>query len=388
MRSLILCSLTLAWVSSAQPAPLPFARVEAGRVFLDFAGAPGVAPVEVGCAALSAVIDRQLHVACNDGRVRTFELTQPLTLINELRVDGELRGVFLRGQQAWVEVARYDAKPVRQATLAPAGASSALLPPLAVAPLPALPISPPPQQPTATTYNPPPPAPVKTASSEDSIFAPPRQGGVVIFEAGLHAMVPIGTLGIGAVVDLALTWHAEIPFALRARLSPLGGVTASSTSPLTGGSAGGVAAGSIDAIFDSRFFAAGLGLGFGTYKNFTFTNTGSRSTDAAGFLVSQHLRIGTIDGLNLTAQTQLVATEESGFTIYGGEALLQIPVRRDWQLRFRGGGSRGPFAFGELGMRMAVGSEGRPRLFLTPSVGVIYLTFAGPSVGLALDYQL
>ena len=64
-------------------------------------------------------------------------------------------------------------------------------------------------------------------------------------------------------------------------------------------------------------------------------------------------------------------------------------MRRDWQLRFRGGGSRGPFAFGELGMRLGVGGERQPRLFLTPSLGVIYLSaFAGPSVGLSLDYRL
>lgn len=159
-------------------------------------------------------------------------------------------------------------------------------------------------------------------------------------------------------------------------------------SVFTGGSAGGVAAGSLDAIFDSHYFAAGVG--FGSYRTFFFPNTGPAvSTEAVGFLVSQHLRIGTRDGLSFTAQTQLVATDATGFTIYGGEGLLQIPVRRDWQLRFRGGGSMGPFAFGELGMRLGVGGERQPRLFLTPSLGVIYLsTFAGPSVGLSLDYRL
>jgi hypothetical protein len=312
--------------------------------------------------------------------VRTFELSEPPTLVEEVRVDGDVQSLFLLGQQAWVEVAHYEAKPLRQAG-APAPSSPTPATPVAVA-----------MTTTATpSAAPMVAAPAKTPNPDDSIFGPPRQGGVFIFEAGLHAMVPIGTLGVGAVVDASLTWHAEIPFALRARLFPLAGVTASSTSPLTGAASGGVAAGSLDAIFDSRYFGAGLGIGFGTFKDFFIvTNTGVVTTrDSAGFLVSQHLRIGTLDGLNFTAQTQLVATESTGFTIYGGEGLLQIPVRRDWQLRFRGGGSRAPFAYGDLGMRIGIGTEDKPRLFLTPTVGVTYVnSFIGPSVGLAIDYRL
>lgn len=369
MRTLLLVSLSVASTALAQPAPLPTARVDAGRVFLDFPGAPGKEPVDVGCAPISAVVDQRLQVACSDGHVRTFELGDPPRLINDVQVDGEVRSLFLLGNQAWVEVAHYEAKPLRQASTTPPARASEPMP------QPAAPV---------TAARPSAPPVVEAAKPEESIMGPQRQGDVFLSESIIRVMVPIGTLGVGALVDASITWRAEIPFAVRARISPLGGVTASLNQ------AGGVAAGSLDALFDGRFFAAGLGLGFGTVKDFAYQPNGSlRASDETGFLVSQHLRIGALEGLNFTAQTQLVATRLSGFTIYGGEGLLQIPVRRDWQLRLRGGGSRAPFGFGELGMRIGIGGEEKPRLFLTPSVGAIFLnSFIGPSVGLGVDYRL
>lgn len=385
MRTLLLASLAVATTSLAQPAPFPTARLDAGRVFLDRAGAPGTVPVEVGCVPMSAVVDQQLHVACADGRVRSFELTSPPTLSNEVRVEGELRGVFLLGQQAWVEVARYEAKPLRQAAVTP-GPLNALPPPLLGGAMTAPPVVGAQPAPVAAPVMAAPGTPV---ASDDTVIGPARQSGVVV-AAALRAMVPIGTLGVGGVLDASLTWHAEVPFALRARISPLGGVIASSNSPLSGSAGGGLAAGSLDALYDGRFFAAGLGVGFGTFNQLTFNNFGgSSSVASAGFLVSQLLRIGALDGLNFTAQTQLVTTQLSGFAFYGGEALVQIPIRRDWQLQFRGGGSMAPFAFGDFGMRIGLGTEEKPRLFLTPTVGIAYVNyFVGPSVGFGFDYRL
>ncbi len=381
MRTLLLASLAVATTSLAQPAPFPTARLDAGRVFLDAAGVVGTVPVEVGCVPMSAVVDQQLHVACADGRVRSFELTSPPTLSNEVRVEGELRGVFLLGQQAWVEVARSEAKPLRQAAVA-SGPLGTLPPPPPGSAMTAPPVLG--AQPAPVT------APGTPGASDDTVIGPVRLGGVVVVAAALRAMVPIGTLGVGGLIDASLTWHAEVPFALRARLFPLGGVTTSSSSPLSGSASGGLAAGSIDALYDGRFFAAGLGVGFGTFSQLTFNNFGgSSSVASAGFLVSQLLRIGALDGLNFTAQTQLVAMEFSGFAFYGGEALVQIPIRRDWQLQIRGGGSMAPFAFGDFGMRIGLGAEDKPRLYLTPTVGIAYVNyFVGPSVGFGFDYRL
>ena len=72
-------------------------------------------PVNVGCEPVAAVADAQLHVDCTDGRLRSFSLASPPVLIREQRVEGDVRSLFMLGSQAWVEIARYEARPVRQA---------------------------------------------------------------------------------------------------------------------------------------------------------------------------------------------------------------------------------------------------------------------------------
>lgn len=355
LRALFVASLTAASLAFAQGAPVaPTARLEGGRVFVDRPGAPGSTPVEVGCGAVSAVVDQQLHVACADGRVRSFSLEATPVLISEVRINGEVRSLFLLEQQAWVEVAHVEAKPLRQAAVArPAtatmpGTVSSAPPPLVAAP---------------------PRAPAPGPKSDDTVIGPVRAGGVFDFAASLHPMVPIGTLGVGVLADASVTWHAEVPFALRVRVWPLAVVA-------SGFGAGGAAGGSLDAFFDSRFFAAGLGVGAATFSS------------GGGFVVSQHLRIGALDGLQFSAQTQLLATSFA-WLVYGLEGTLQIPVRRSWLLHFRGGGTASPFVFGDLGMRIGVGTDLKPKLFLTPTVGFAVInSLVGPSVGLGIDYRL
>jgi hypothetical protein len=310
-------------------------------------------------------------VACADGRLRSFSLATPPVLVREQRVEGDIRSLFVLGQQAWVEIARYEARPVRQVS----GAEPPVTP------------AAPPAPPTPEAIEPKPVEPAPAPAKEENIVFPSREGGIVIVGAGLRAMVPIGTLGVGGLFDVNASWHATIPLALRARVRPAGGVTTSGgTNPYASG--GGVAAGSLDALFDARFFAVGLGFGFGTFAN--QNPYGFATTDvSAHFVVSQHLRIGTLDGLSLTGQTLLIALPR-GFEFYGGEGMLQVPLRRGWQLQLRGGGSLAPHGYGELGMRIGIGGDDheKPRFFITPSVGAALIrSYAGPSVGLAVDYR-
>ncbi len=362
MRALFVASLSAASLAFAQGGPVaPTARLEGGRVFVDRPGAPGTVPAEVGCVAVSAVVDQQLHVACADGRVRSFSLEATPALISEVRLNGEVRSLFLRGQQAWVEVARIEAKPLRPAAV-PRSAASAM--PWAGA-----------TEPGRTSWAAPllAAAPTRAAAqepkSDDTVLGPARAGGVFDFAASLHPMMPIGTLGVGVLADASVTWHAEVPFALRVRLWPMAVVT-------SGFGAGGAAGGSLDAFFDSRFFAAGLGVGVATFS------------PGAGFLLSQHLRIGALDGLQFSAQTQVLGSA-FGWLVYGLEGLLQVPLRRGWMLHFRGGATASPLVFGDLGMRIGVGTDLKPKLFLTPTVGFAVInSLVGPSVGLGIDYRL
>lgn len=281
LRPVLIISLLLAWGALAQPAPTAIiVQVSGGRVYLTRAGAAGLEPIDAGCFARSAVIDRQLHVAREDGRLRSFSLASPPALVNELLVDGELRSVFLLGNQAWVEVAHAEARPLRQLPQPVSGAPPMASPEVRSAPVEVAP-------PLVAAAPPPTAAAAPVPNADDTVIGPARAGGVVVLSGSLRPMVPIGRLGVGIVADASLTWHATVPFAARLRLWPVAAVTTAQGASLGG---------SLDLFFDARFFAAGLGIGFGT------------SAGGGGLVLTQHLRLGAIEGLQFAAQTQLLAT--------------------------------------------------------------------------------
>ncbi len=360
MRTLLVALSLLASPSLAQSAPVGTARVENGQVTID--RGQGAEVIDVGCNPTAAVIDQQLHVACDDGRLKTFALEGAPALVSEARVEGEVRSLFLHEHQVWVEVSKVEARPLRQVAIASAPVVTAPPPPAAA-------------KPTPLSGEPP-----------DTVLGPARHTGFIA-AGSLRVMVPIGVLAVGGALEASFAWHAPFPFAVRARIFPLAGVTSSgSFSPLSADSGMGLAAGSLDAMFDGRYFAAGLGIGFGQFTN--FNPFGGFARFQTGFTISQVLRIGALDGLYFGGQTQLVVTD-FGFNFYGGEATLQIPIQRKWLLQLRGGGSTAPFAFGDIGMRIGLGDAERSRLFLVPTVGVAFVRFvAGPSVGLGVEYRL
>lgn len=357
MRTTLLPVLLLATVALAQPAPVGTARVENGQVTVD--RGQGAEVIDAGCNPIAAVIDQQLHVACDDGRIKSFSLEGTPAVVSEARVDGEVRSLFLHEHQVWVELSRVEARPLRQVAI-PLGA------PVVIAP----------SSPKA--------AAAPTGEPPDTVLGPVRPTGF-IFGAGFRLMVPIGVLAVGGALEASVSWYASFPFAVRVRLFPLAGVTSSSFAPLNTSSGFGIAGGSLDAMFDGRYFAAGLGAGFGQFTNSNGLGSFQLQT---GFTLSQLLRIGALDGLCFVGQTQLVMAG-FGFAFHGGEALVQIPFQRKWLLQLRGGGSIAPFAFGEVGMRIGLGDAERAKFFLVPSVGITFVRFvAGPSVGLAAEYRL
>lgn len=358
MRALLFASLLLSSLCLAAP-PVGSVTLESGRLTIDRGQGPE--QLDPGCEATSAVVDQQLHVACADGRVRTFSLEGPPTLVREARTDGTVKALFLRGDEAWVEVTRTEARPLREAAIAAAAAA-----------------------PTA-------PAPGKQAPASgstepgDTLLGPIRQTGFFA-EAGVRLVIPIGVLAVGGVFEAGLTWRATAPFAVRARVAPAAGVTASNASfPLTTTGPQGLIAGSLDAMFDGRYFAVGLGVGFGNH--FAGTTSLGLPTYAVGFTISQLLRVGALDGLSFSAQTQVVLTS-FGFGFYGGEGTVQIPIQRKWLLRLRGGATIAGYAFGEVAMSIGLGTEDRARFFLVPSLGgTLIRSGAGPSVGLGAEYR-
>lgn len=364
MRTLALAVAGLATLSLAAP-PLGTAKVESGKVTLERGQGPE--PVDVGCVATSAVVDQQLHVACDDGRLRVFSLEGAPTLVRDARVDGEVRSLFLLGDEAWVELTKVEARPVKHA----ATAAVVSAPPVVKAP----------GAPTPATSAPEP---------GDTLLGPARATGVFV-AGGLRVMIPIGVLAIAATLEASATWHAEAPFALTARVAPLGGVTATNaysntTGQLVAGPPAGVASGELDAMFDGRYFAVGLGFGFGQAPNYDAIGFGV-ATYSTNFTVAQVLRVGALDGLSLSGQTQVVLSR-TGFSFFGGEGTVQIPIQRKWLLQLRGGGQVSGFFFGEVAMRIGLGDAPRAHLFLVPMLGFAAVRgTAGPAVGLGVEYR-
>ena len=434
----------LALLSTAALAQQPDVKVESGRVIFN-----GRA-FEAGCVAMSAVSLGQIHVACADGRVRTFEPGEPdPRFLQERRVEGELRGLFVQGGRVWVEYARVEAQPM--GNLAPSTAGLVAMPGV-VAPPPMVADGTPPaptpaaqvttqfvvlevsgpdvvvsigkaqglrgdqtveigeQTPGATTIvgrarevadgrsvvqvgfgekiAVGAPVRLSTRAVTGSMAGPPRTGGIISIGGHGRVMLPIGTLGIGGLFDAEATWHAETLFALRARLFPLGGAV------LADGRTGGNFGAAVEGLFDSQFFAIGLGVGVEQYMSFVQVFGGFGQTSGFTFGLTQVLRVGALDGISFSARNHL-AVVGAAFNFTGLEGALQIPISRTWWLLIRGGGSVAPLAWAELGMRIAVKGNGGPdTLFLTPSLGFAGLNSGtafgmafGPTAGIGFEYR-
>ncbi|MDP1916873.1 MAG: hypothetical protein Q8L14_11525 [Myxococcales bacterium] len=361
--------MTLALLVSSM-AVLSQLHLEEGRVILQ--RPDGAVSVEPGCPAVGAVELELLYVGCRDGRVRSFRLEagRAPALIEDVAVDGELVGLFVANGRVWVELLR------REARLVPTRAVSRE--PLAQAPAPS------PMTPVEA------PRPAAPTAASGSLLFPEREGGYVSLGAGLGLVVPLGFSGIGLLTDVAVEWHASVPFALRARLWPAGGLIGSQD-PMPGGFAspaappGGVWNLGVEALFDGRFFGVGLGIGGAQTVEYASQQSGA-VTLGAGLTLIQALRIGALDGLHLEGRTTLVSTARSGFGFYGGEGRLGIPVRQGWQLLV-GGGATQMTSWGDAGMRIRLQTQSA--LFITPRAGFAVIQGrGGPSVGVTFDVRL
>ncbi len=427
--------------------PFGVVRVQGGRVVLNATGeAPRV--FDPGCTARAAVGVRQLYVACDGGAIRTFEpgAGGAPTLASERRVGAEVRGLFVQGGRVWVEYARVEAQPVENLPEA-GGGGGVMLAMHARGGVDLMGAAGPASERVRGTVleshgttvvislgraqglrgderveigarsggeTGEIPASVvgrvrevaasramveigfgEAVSAGDgvrvtarattaSMVAPPRSGNLLAFGGSIRAMIPIGSLGIGAFGDLWASWHASFPFAVRARLFPLGATYIASSSFGSGSEAGGLFGAAIEAMFDSQYFAVGLGLGASQYRSYTAQ---------FGFGITQVLRVGALDGFHLYAQNHLLVA--SGRFEYGGtDATIQIPLSRSWWLTIRGGGSVAPYGFTEVGMRIATQGNGRSgSLFVTPTIGWAgmntggYAFRAGPTVGIGIEYR-
>jgi hypothetical protein len=208
-------------------------------------------------------------------------------------------------------------------------------------------------------------AALTTHASTQNRLAPPRVAGVWTLTAMLRPFFVLDRLGIGALNELSIGYQAEGPWRIQLLASPLGFSGADDGSAV---SALGVAIVS----FDTRLFELGLGAGAQTVNDSDY-EPGSALT------LSQTLRVGALDGLNLSIRNDIsLFHSEFEYSAFNGQA--QIPVtERGWLVLAGGGGSVGYGFFEAGGKALLTGNGTRGSVFLRGTIGYASL-FESPGV--------
>ena len=205
----------------------------------------------------------------------------------------------------------------------------------------------------------------------------------------------IDAAGIGTLDEASLTYRADIPFALRMRLFPFAALHVGQTSDQPAQVTAVVAGGSIDAMFDDRYFAIGVGIGFGSFVSSRIVRASPtimpNDDQRVGFLLAPSVRIGSVDGLHVAAQFSALSVVDE-FRFGGFDVSGQVPIVPGLWLSARGGYWISGMGLGDLGLRIAVDGNGAAgTLFITPTIGIagmdtgIHGFRAGPTIGVGLE---
>jgi hypothetical protein len=189
-----------------------------------------------------------------------------------------------------------------------------------------------------------------------SRIAPPRVPGVWSLSAIIRPFFVLDQFGVGTLNELAASYRAQgVPLRFQLLSSPLGFSSADDGSTFS-------AAGMALLSFDTRLFELGLGAGAQTIND-------SEYESGSGITVAQTLRIGSLDGLNLTIRNDIsLFHREFEYSAFNG--LAQVPVAdRGWFLLQGGGGTVG-YGFFEVGGKVLVAGNGsKGSLFLRGTIG-------------------
>lgn len=132
------------------------------------------------------------------------------------------------------------------------------------------------------------------------------------------------------------------------------------------------------AAYTTDYFEIGLGVGalYGNPGPCGFP-LGACEVNT-GFTINQVLRLGALDGLNLEWHSSIFMRPQQ-FVFGVGRGSINVPLSSRLGLFGAGGGGENGWAFGEFGVRTAVGGAGgRGTMILSASLGVSAI-FDGPS---------
>ncbi|HEX7480463.1 MAG TPA: hypothetical protein VF331_21870 [Polyangiales bacterium] len=271
-------------------------------------------------------------------------------------------------------------------------------------------------------------------NTDPSLLYPRQLHGFIEAELHLRPLLNIGSAGFGVLMDDHLTYYGE-DFYLGLRNEPFGFGRTQGSSAFTQTS-------SAEGGYNSRPFAIGLAVGFTSVygdlqEMFNFTASSAKSAAAHGawqdgqpetghwsqdmqhaFALGQRVRLGTLDGLNLTVANTLLffpggsanadGSQSKGGFIWGGtDAKLSIPLAQRADLFLEGGGGVMGYAYGAVGVFGWLRGNGGPGSFglmasaggarvwgtrTRPNLRYDYvetddIVVAGPMVSLGLRYR-
>ena len=352
----------------------------------------GVQEVPIGCDGVALHRDgARLYVACGLRGVVVLSLADPAapTLIERREIDGDVVGVFSGGGRVWAQIARIEAQPIDMPTdaLNTGAQNTAAYPANTLPPLPTVPSGAP--TPPGYAELAPPGRAIDDQAPRSRGFSrlmPERIGGIWRIATNADLFLPIGTIGVGGLVDAQVSRHFDGPFVLRAQISPLGFAILDE---------GGGRAFVAHLVFglDTQFLELALGIGSST----------TESTDVA-FSTLMSLRIGALDGLHLAFQTNVFVLN-SGFEFGGLNGVVQVPLIDRWWLITRAGGGPAGYVFGDIGVRYRVsGDGGAGSFFIQGVIGGVALfgssascdasgfcesrNSGGPALGIGAEWRL
>jgi hypothetical protein len=201
--------------------------------------------------------------------------------------------------------------------------------------------------------------------------APPRVHGLWTLAGVVRPFFVLDQLGFGALSELAMGYQTEGPLRVQLLSSPLAFSTADDGSALSATAVGLVS-------YDTRLFEIGLGLGAQTVNDGDYR-------PGSGLTVSQSLRFGALDGLNLSIRNDIsLFHSEFDYSAFNGAA--QVPVTdRGWLVLQGGGGSVG-YAFFEAGGKVLwLGNGTRGSVFLRGTIGYATVYRNASSFDVSLD---
>jgi hypothetical protein len=235
----------------------------------------------------------------------------------------------------------------------------------------------------------------------ERLFMPPRQDYAHRLTVTFRPIIELGTLGLGSISDVRYGYHFDMPLAIEVGATPLAFEVRRGEAPRQYPTAV-----DVTALYDTDFFAVGLGAGGLIYSPhevnqyapdvFTPTRVTTGST-SFHFALAQAARLGNVDGLSLEVRNMFVYRTSEGATqaaFHWGSTDVHgnVPLTRRLTLTGGGGGGDNGWGYGELGVRAYFkGTGGAGTVIVPMTVGIGGFTRgdsnAGPLLSIGIELR-